>query len=214
MLERILAAAGLAAASPVLIVAGVAVAVESGLPIVFRQTRVGVGGAPFTLYKLRSMRAGAPGAQVTAGGGPRVTRVGRILRASKFDELPQLWNVVKGDMGLVGPRPEVPKYVDPTDPLWKSVLRLKPGITDLATLCYRNEEEELAGQADPERYYREVVLPAKLRLNDLYAQARTPLADLRLLVLTVYYSLRPSALDPARLQEQLLGRRSGTEPLA
>ncbi len=187
--------------------AGLAVWIEDGGPIFFRHVRVGRGGRKFALLKFRSMRKGAGGPAITAGGDARVTRVGRILRRYKLDELPQLWNVVRGDMALVGPRPEAPEYVDADNPAWRAALGVRPGITDLATLIYRNEEEILAGVPDPERYYREVLLPAKLELNLRYAAASTPASDLRLLALTLRYSFLPSGFDPARIERAFALRK-------
>ncbi len=184
-----------------------AVWLEDGAPILFRHVRVGRNGRKFTLLKFRSMRKGAAGPPITAGEDPRVTGVGRFLRRYKLDELPQLWNVVRGDMALVGPRPEAPEYVDANGPLWRAVLGLRPGITDLATLVYRNEEELLAGAPDPDRYYREVLLPAKLELNLRYAASRTPASDLRLLALTLRYSFLPSGFDPKRIERAFALRK-------
>lgn len=198
------AAIGLVVLSPFLLAAAAAVVLESGWPFLFRQTRVGRGGRPFQLAKFRSMRRAAPGRSITAGDDPRVTRVGRFLRRYKIDELPQLWNVLKGDMSLVGPRPEVPQFVDIADPVWQSLLLVKPGITDLASLVHRHEEEILAGTADPERYYRDVVLPAKLALNFYYLQNRNFWRDLKLIMLTARYSLLPAGFDPDRVRRMFV----------
>lgn len=199
-LTRAAAALGLIVFSPVLLAAALAVWLEDGRPVLFRHVRIGRGGRRFPLLKFRSMRKGARGPAVTAGGDARITCAGRVLRRYKLDELPQLWNVVRGDMALVGPRPEAPEYVDANDPVWRAVLRERPGITGLATLIYRNEEEMLAGAGDPDRYYRKVLLPAKLALDLRYAAASTPANDLRLLALTVRYSFFPSGFDPARIE--------------
>ena len=155
------AGVGLVLLSPLLAVIAAAVMVTSGRPVLFRQQRVGRGGAPFEMLKFRSMVNGADrlGGLLTVGGDARVTRLGRLLRASKLDELPQLLNVLRGDMSLVGPRPEVPEYVALYTPAQRRVLRLLPGITDPASIRYVREEEELASAADPERMYREVVMP-------------------------------------------------------
>src|SRR5207249_11392098 len=119
------------------------------------------------------MRSGLRGVRITASTDERITRVGGVLRRYKLDELPQLWNVARGDMSLVGPRPEVPDFVDMSVPIWRRVLSVKPGITDVTTLAYRHEEELLAGVADPEKHYREVILPAKLDLNAQYIRKRS-----------------------------------------
>ena len=182
-----------------------AVVADSGFPILFRQKRIGQGGKPFELLKFRSMHTGMAGTSITAGADPRVTRVGAILRKYKLDELPQLWNVFNGTMSLIGPRPEVPKFVDSADPLWRAVLELTPGITDLATLVYRDEESILEGAADPEAYYRTSVLPAKLKMNLDYARRRNWQLDLELLLLTARYSLSPAGFDPDRIRRRLTG---------
>src|SRR4051812_25918202 len=174
--EAALAFIALVLSSPVFLAAAALVAATSPGPVLFRQTRVGLGGRPFTLLKLRTMRAGAEtpdGSQLTASGDARITPVGRWLRRFKLDELPQLWNVVRGDMSLVGPRPEVPRYVDAADPLWQSVLAARPGLTDPVTLRLRDEEALLASADDAERFYRERLLPWKLRGYRDYLARRT-----------------------------------------
>lgn len=198
--DRLAAGIGLALFSPLMAAAALAVWMEDGLPILFRQTRVGRGARPFTLLKFRSMRNHCPGLKITAGRDPRVTTAGRVLRKFKLDELPQLWNVVRGDMSLVGPRPEVPEYIDLGNPVWRTILRVRPGITDLATLVYRNEEELLAVAADADAYYRRVLLPAKLRLNLRYLAIGSWLPDLKLLLMTVRYSFLPAGFDPAAVE--------------
>ena len=192
-LETALALAGLVVASPLLLLAGAAVAATSPGPVLFRQQRVGLGGRPFTLLKLRTMRLApisAEGIQLTASGDSRITPVGRWLRRFKLDELPQLWNVVRGDMSLVGPRPEVPRYVDLADPLWRQVLSARPGLTDPVTLRLRDEEALLSGVGDVERFYRERLLPWKLRGYRDYLSRRTWLTDLGVLGATALAVLR------------------------
>lgn len=201
LFDMAVAAAALVLLVPVLAAAAVAVAFSSPGPVLFRQTRVGRGGERFTLLKFRSMRM-APGASITVAGDRRVTRVGEFLRRYKLDELPQLWNVLLGDMSLVGPRPEVERYVDLKAPLWRAVLAVRPGITDPASLVYRNEEQVLAAQSDPHRYYVEVLLPRKLELSAGYAASRTLATDLKILFLTAVASAAPSALDASRLERQ------------
>jgi lipopolysaccharide/colanic/teichoic acid biosynthesis glycosyltransferase len=173
-----------------------AVRLQDGGPVFFRQERIGRHGQPFLVWKFRSMSTRKHGAAVTAGGDPRITPLGTMLRRYKLDELPQLWNVLRGDMSFIGPRPEVPYFVDSGNPTWQAVHRVRPGITDLATLVYRDEERVLAGFSDPERAYRETVLPAKLALNLRYMERRSPVRDLKLLALTVRYSFVPSGFDP------------------
>ena len=188
--DAALALAGLAASSPILAAAAVLVAATSPGPVLFRQTRVGLGGRPFTLLKLRTMRMAPEGSQLTASGDSRITPVGRWLRRFKLDELPQLWNVVRGDMSLVGPRPEVPRYVDAADPLWRSVLSARPGLTDPVTLRLRDEEGLLAGVDDVEGFYRERLLPWKLRGYRDYLARRSWTSDLAVLGATALAVLR------------------------
>jgi lipopolysaccharide/colanic/teichoic acid biosynthesis glycosyltransferase len=172
--EVALALAGLVAAVPLLALAALAVALSSRGPVLFQHERVGWRGRHFRLIKFRTMRHGATGLEISAADDVRITPVGRVLRRLKLDELPQLWNVVRGDMSLVGPRPEVPRYVDANDPLWREVLSVRPGLTDPATLRYRHEERLLASvSGDRDRHYREVVLPAKLRESLGYLRRRS-----------------------------------------
>ena len=136
-IEATLSLGGLIVLSPLIGAAMLAVRLSSPGPVFFVQQRVGKAGRLFPLFKLRSMRAGAGGPGVTGKGDPRITAVGRVLRRSKLDELPQLWNVVRGDMSLVGPRPEVPKYADPADPRWARVLAVRPGSATRSRSCRR-----------------------------------------------------------------------------
>jgi lipopolysaccharide/colanic/teichoic acid biosynthesis glycosyltransferase len=188
--ESTLACLGLAVASPILLLTAGLVAATSPGPVLFRQQRVGLGGRPFTLFKLRTMKVAPEGSQLTASGDARVTPVGRWLRRFKLDEIPQLWNVVRGDMSLVGPRPEVPRYVDPESPLWRQVLSARPGLTDPVTLRLRDEETLLAGVDDPERFYRERLLPWKLRGYVDYLERRSWATDLGVLGATALAVLR------------------------
>lgn len=184
--DRLAAAVGLLLLAPLMALVALAIVVEDGAPVLFRQVRVGRKGRRFRVLKFRSMRVGVPGARITACGDPRLTRVGRVLRRYKIDELPQLWNVLRGHISLVGPRPELPAFVELTDPTWRAVLEVRPGITDRASLIYRHEEELLGSAADPERYYRETILPAKLALNLEYIRTRTFWLDLKLILLTIH----------------------------
>jgi lipopolysaccharide/colanic/teichoic acid biosynthesis glycosyltransferase len=201
--DLLVSAAGLAALAPAFLLISLAVLLDSGFPVFFRQKRVGRHGRAFDILKFRSMRAGAPGAAITAGNDRRITRIGRLLRRYKLDELPQLWNVFRGDMSLVGPRPEVPRYVDLRDPAWHGVLQAAPGITDVASLVYRHEEELLARAADVDDYYRRTILPAKLALNLAYLTRRSLWRDLEIILVTVRYSLAPASFDAARLEKLL-----------
>jgi len=188
-------AAGLLLLAPLLAVLALLVLWDDGPPVLFSQKRVGRRGKLFCIWKFRTMHAGAPGSAITASGDHRVTRVGTWLRKFKLDELPQLYNVLKGDMSLIGPRPEVPEYVQLESPLWQAVLQVRPGITDLATLLHRDEEQILGASADPAEFYRESVLPAKLRLNLAYLRARSSWRDLNLIFLTLLYSFFPERFD-------------------
>jgi lipopolysaccharide/colanic/teichoic acid biosynthesis glycosyltransferase len=200
------AAAGLLLLMPAMAAMALAILWDDGSPVFFSQTRVGRSGKPFRIWKFRTMRAGSQGSVITAAGDARVTRAGAVLRKFKLDELPQLFNVLKGDMSLVGPRPEVPEYVQLEAPVWQAVLQVRPGVTDLATLLYRHEELLLGASADPNAFYREAVLPAKLRLNIGYLRSRSFWRDLKLILLTIRYSLFPERFNP-----DLIKRTLGTE---
>ena len=204
ILDRILAVAGLIVTSPILAICAVAILFEDGAPVIFSQSRIGRGGHPFNLRKLRSMRMVPVTSSITAAGDPRITRIGKWLRRYKLDELPQLWNVAVGEMNLIGPRPEVSRFVDMEDPRWRQVLSVLPGITDLATLMYRNEEELLASSPTPEAYYRSVVLPEKLHLNVLYLKHRSLGSDLKLLFLTIRYAFWPVGFKPENIRHSFL----------
>ena len=195
---------GLIVTAPLMLISAAAVAVSSPGPVLFRQRRVGRGGRPFTLYKFRTMYVGREGAQVTAGGDARVTRVGRWLRRTKLDELPELWNVLRGDMSLVGPRPEVPKYVDLANPSWRHVLMARPGVTDPVTLRLRNEEELLAGvEGDRESFYLTTLQPFKLRGYAEYLRRRSWRSDLKILWETGLAVLIPGRA-PAPTKEEVM----------
>jgi lipopolysaccharide/colanic/teichoic acid biosynthesis glycosyltransferase len=191
------AAAGLLLLTPVFAGVALAILIGDGPPVLFRQTRVGKEGKPFRILKFRTMRACSHGNVITVAGDNRVTNVGAVLRKYKLDELPQLVNVLVGDMSLVGPRPEVPEHVQFEAPIWREVLHVRPGITDLASLLYRDEERILSASEDPYSFYRESVLPAKLLLNLTYLQSRSLWQDLKLILLTVRYSLFHGELDAA-----------------
>ena len=208
--EVLLAAGGLLLVSPLLAAAALAVKLSSPGPILFRQRRVGRHGRPFVLLKFRSMRQG-DGLAITAAGDQRITPAGRWLRKSKVDELPELWNVLLGEMSFVGPRPEVPRYVDLDDPLWRRVLTVAPGLTDPVTLELRNEEALLATvDGDADAFYRHVLLPYKLAGNARYLARRTAATDLALILATVVGVLRPSRRPPPDCQQirQAVGGRS------
>lgn len=185
--------AGLVLASPLVVAAAIAVKLSSPGPVIFQQQRLGRFGRPFVMYKFRTMRhAPRPpeSSLVTAGGDKRITSVGRFLRRYKLDELPQLVNVLKGDMSLVGPRPEVEKYARCYPAEYERILSVRPGITDLATLAFRNEEQILARSSEPERAYIAEILPAKIRLYLRYLEEQSLRTDLSILLRTVRSVLR------------------------
>ena len=177
---------GLLLLSPLLLALAAWIRLDSPGPVFFRQERIGLRGRPFRIYKFRSMRVDHSGPQITVGADDRITRSGHIIRAYKLDELPQLLNVFLGDMSLVGPRPEVPRYVAlyPAD-VRAEVLSVRPGITDLASVQYRSESTLLAASADPERTYVDTILPAKLALCRQYVRERNFLLDLKIIAMTV-----------------------------
>ena len=177
---------GLLLLAPLLLVLAAWIKCDSAGPVFFLQERVGLCGKLFRIIKFRSMRQHHAGPQITVGADARITRSGRFIRAYKLDELPQLINVLLGDMSLVGPRPEVPRYVAlyPAG-LREKVLSVRPGITDFASIEYRDESTLLARSTDPERTYREVVLPAKLALQARYVDEAGVLTDLRLILRTL-----------------------------
>jgi lipopolysaccharide/colanic/teichoic acid biosynthesis glycosyltransferase len=178
------ALAGLAVSLPLWPIIAVLIRLDSHGPCFYRATRLARGESTFQMIKFRSMTSG-DGLRVTVGGDRRVTRVGRVLRATKLDELPQLLNVVRGDMSLVGPRPEDPHYLPCYPPELREIFAYRPGMTSPASLEYRHEEEILrqAG-ADPERVYVEEVLPAKVKIDLDYCRSRTVRSDLEILVKT------------------------------
>jgi lipopolysaccharide/colanic/teichoic acid biosynthesis glycosyltransferase len=199
--------AGLLVLLPALLAFALLIRIVDGPPVLFSQWRVGAGGRLFRLWKFRTMRvvAGDPSPRVTAAGDARVTRLGHFLRRYKIDEFPQLWNVLLGQMSIVGPRPEVPEYVRPGDPLWAELLRAGPGLTDFATLVYRHEEKLLAMAADPARAYSESILPHKLRLDLEYLRQQTPWTDLKLIFLTLRHSFSSAPVDECTIRRQIFG---------
>jgi lipopolysaccharide/colanic/teichoic acid biosynthesis glycosyltransferase len=184
--DVVIAGLALVVTSPVFAVIAIAIKIDSRGPVLFRQTRVGRHGHPFVILKFRSMTTSTDGPVVTVAGDSRVTRVGRFLRVSKLDELPQLWNVVRGDMSLVGPRPEMEQYVALWTPAQKdSILSVRPGITDPASVEFRHESQMLAGYSDPEQAYRDIILPKKAEAYVQYVSTRSWLGDLRLIIATL-----------------------------
>ncbi len=192
-LEITVAACGLAICSPLIAIAAVLIKITSAGPVLFRQKRVGRFGEEFTLFKLRTMSIKESGPLVTGAGDSRVTLIGKILRKSKIDELPELWNVFIGDMSLVGPRPEVPELVNLNDPQWQQILQSRPGITDPVTLRLRNEENLLANIGNKEKFYRDVLQPYKLRGYCLYLKDRNWKTDVKIIALTLKAIFFPHA---------------------
>ena len=192
---------GLALLWPVFVVLSLIIALGDGGPVLYRQVRVGKGGRVFRMLKFRTMVVDADkaGSLLTVGRDPRTTPVGRWIRRLKLDELPQLWNVLRGEMSLVGPRPEVPRYVALyTAEQWR-VLDLVPGITDRASIKYRDESELLARASDPQTVYVSQILPDKIRLNLEYAAHATVWTDFLVVLSTLGHMVRPAP-------------RSGAEP--
>ncbi len=183
-------ALGLAAASPVLLVSAVAVGATSPGGVLFRQERIGQYGKPFTIYKFRSMRKDNAGLKITTAHDARVTPVGRFLRKSKLDELPQLWNVLKGDMSFVGPRPEVREYTDLYSEEQRQIFLVRPGITDLASIEFRNENDLLNESEDPNRTYIEEIMPRKIDLGLTYIENLSLGYDIKLILKTLVAVIR------------------------
>jgi len=185
-LDLVVAIVLLLVLSPVLAVAAIAVKCSGSGPTFFRQIRVGRGGKPFEIVKFRTMRTtSSPGPLITGAGDPRVTRVGRVLRRWKVDELPQLVNVLRGEMSFVGPRPEVPRYVNMFAEQYRELLAVRPGITDIASMAFRDEETLLGRSSNPEDLYVREILPRKLALSHAYVRRRSFGLDLRLIARTV-----------------------------
>jgi len=181
---------GLIFLMPLFLIIGLLIKIEDGGPVLFVQERVGYRGRVFKIYKFRTMKVGAQkmGLQITVDGDRRITKIGRILRKYKIDELPQLFNVIKGEMSLVGPRPEVPYYVGFYNDKQKRVLEIMPGITDLASISFINEGEILSRSQDPECEYINNIMEQKIRLNLAYAEKSNILKDFILVLKTVYIS--------------------------
>ena len=190
--DVVLAGTCLLLTSPLLLASAVTVVLTSPGGALFRQKRVGRNGQIFTLFKLRTMRRSDHGPQVTSGNDPRITSSGRFLRKTKLDELPTFWNVLKGDMAMVGPRPEVPRYVKLEDPMWQKVLAVRPGITDPVTLLMRSEEDLLAEVGgDTEEYYLRELQPQKMKGYVDYLETRNWHTDLGVLCRTLMALIVP-----------------------
>jgi lipopolysaccharide/colanic/teichoic acid biosynthesis glycosyltransferase len=196
--------AGLVILSPLIFIAMAATVLTSGGPVFFQQRRIGRLGQVFVLHKLRTMQEGSSGPNVTATGDSRITWVGRILRQTKIDEIPELWNVLRGDMSLVGPRPEVPCYVDLTIPEWQQVLLVRPGMTDPVTLRLRNEEKLMAGvKGDREDFYLRTLQPFKLAGYLVYLKQRTWWSDILIIFRTLICVLFPQRVPESGMNNEL-----------
>jgi lipopolysaccharide/colanic/teichoic acid biosynthesis glycosyltransferase len=181
------ALAGALCLLPLLLIVAVVIKLDSVGPVFFRQERVGRGFRSFLIYKFRTMVRDAPrkGGPITFGEDPRITRIGRFLRWTKIDELPQLINVLKGEMSIVGPRPEVRQYVELFRADYEEILRVRPGITDLASLEYRDEAAILGASCNPEQMYVKSILPAKVNLGKEYVRRSSMVFDLALIFKTL-----------------------------
>ncbi|MBL7849442.1 MAG: sugar transferase [Cyclobacteriaceae bacterium] len=189
LLDLVVSAVGLVILAPFFLVFAAAIKVDSRGPVFYLQERVGRGGMIFRLFKFRTMRVGADKATAITVGqrDPRITSVGYFLRRFKLDELPQLINVLKGEMSLVGPRPELKRFVDLYQGDQRKVIEVTPGITDYASLEFRNENELLEGKQDPIDFYVKEILPKKLELNLKYIREQSFWTDVRIIVLTIVH---------------------------
>ena len=184
--DRMAALLGLLLIWWLLIVVAVLIKVKMpGGPAIFKQTRIGRHGKPFTIFKFRTMTVGHGGSSVSVAGESRITPLGAVLRKYKIDELPELWNVLVGDMSFVGPRPDVPGYADRLQGDDREVLELRPGITGPASLKYRNEEELLAAVDNPQEYNDTVIYPDKVRINRYYLHNYSFISDIKMILCTV-----------------------------
>lgn len=184
--DRLASTMGLLILWPILLLVAIMIRVKMpGGPVIFKQKRVGQDGKLFTMYKFRSMTVSHSGSSVSVVGESRITPLGAKLRKYKLDELPELWNVLKGDMSFVGPRPDVPGYADKLEGHDRNILKLKPGITGPASLKYRNEEELLAKIENPQKYNDEVIYPDKIKINLYYLEHYSFLKDIQMIICTV-----------------------------
>ena len=184
--DRLVSFVGLLFLWPILIIVAIMIKIKMpGGPVIFKQKRVGQYGRLFTMYKFRSMTVSHSGSSVSIAGESRITPLGAKLRKYKLDELPELWNVLIGDMSFVGPRPDVPGYADKLKGKDRDILKLKPGITGPASLKYRNEEELLANVDDPQKYNDEIIYPDKIRINLYYLEHYSFIKDIQMIICTV-----------------------------
>lgn len=192
LMDIVFSVAGIIILLPVFITLIILVLTDSEGPIFYRQLRIGIGGGEFILYKFRTMHKDADKRGLLTVGmrDPRVTKIGYFLRKYKLDELPQLYNVLKGDMSIVGPRPEVPKYVAKYNEQQLKVVTVRPGLTDYASIEYSNENEILAKSANPEETYLKEIMPAKLKLSIKYINEMGPITDLKIIFKTIWKIFR------------------------
>lgn len=184
--DKVVASSGIIILSPIFVSLMVVIKLSDlRQPVFFRQIRIGQYGKPFYILKFRTMKKDAGGSFITVAGDLRLTRIGKFLKKFKLDELPQLWNVIKGEMSFVGPRPDVPGYADLLTGEDRKILELKPGITGTATLKYRNEMELLAMQSDPIEYNDNVIWPDKIKINLEYFYNRSFGGDLKIILQTL-----------------------------
>jgi len=197
---------GLLLLQPLFVVTAIMIKVNSTGPVFFRQGRVGKNFRRFVIYKFRTMVVDAEkkGLRITSGGDNRVTRTGRILRKFKIDELPQLFNVLKGDMSFVGPRPEVEEYVKLYERDYREILKRRPGITDVSSIIFREEEAVLKNQVDPEEYYKKILLPEKIRLAKEYIGNSSFLYDLKLILTTLHKIFYPPPITHEGYREKII----------
>ncbi|HOF16872.1 MAG TPA: sugar transferase [Bacteroidales bacterium] len=184
--DRVVSFVGLIILSPILLIIALLIKLESPKsPIIFKQIRIGYKGKEFKMYKFRTMIDNHGGSSISVKGESRITSLGAKLRRFKLDELPELWNVLIGDMSFVGPRPDVPGYADKLTGEDRKILLLRPGITGPASLKYQNEEELLAKQDDPQKYNDKVIYPDKVKINLHYYYHRTFILDLKIILYTL-----------------------------
>lgn len=176
---------GLLILAPILLLTWIVVRVSSGGPVIFKQERSGLNGVPFTIYKFRTMYPEHGGSSVSVKGESRITPLGGVLRRFKLDELPELWNILKGDMSFVGPRPDMPEYTARLQGDQREILTLRPGLTSPASIKYSREEQLLSSVPDPLKYFDEVIWPDKTEMNLEYVRRRSFIGDLALIIKTI-----------------------------
>ncbi len=194
LLDITLSLIGLTVMLPLFALIAILIKIDSPGPVFYKHRRIGKNFKPFGVYKFRTMVKDADkrGPQITSGGDPRITKIGRFLRKSKIDELPQLINVLKGDMSLVGPRPEVEKYVNLYKKDYQEILKVRPGITDISSVIYRDEESVLKEQHDPEEYYKNILLPQKIQLAKKYVKNQSVIFDMKIILATILKVIFPN----------------------